>query len=211
MFTGIVAELGRVERIEPGSVSARLIVAGDILADVTPGESVAVNGVCLTAVRAESRRMTADVMAETLNRSTLGSLVTGAEVNLERPVTPASLLGGHVVQGHVDGVGTVVDRLPGEGFEVVTIDVSPGLTRYVVEKGSIALDGVSLTVTEVADQRITVGLIPETLRRTTLGRRAVGDRVNVEVDVLAKYVERLLANDSERLPAAGATDGGVSR
>lgn len=205
MFTGIVAELGRVEECRPGADSVRLTVSGRLLAGVTDGESVAVNGVCLTAVDPAGERMGADVMAETLHRSALADLRPGDRVNLERPVTPTTLLGGHVVQGHVDGVGTIVDRRPGDGWEWVRIATPAGLDRYVVEKGSVAVDGVSLTVTTVDADGFEVSLIPETLRRTTLGLRGVGDRVNLEVDVLAKYVEKLL--DARAGTGAGARRG----
>lgn len=193
MFTGIVADLGTVEQVDRRPEAARLTIVGDLLTGVAPGDSVAVNGVCLTAVEVGAARMTTDVMAETLDRSALADLAPGDRVNLELPVTPTSLLGGHMVQGHVDGVGTVVARRPGDGWELVEVAVPDTLTRYVVEKGSISLDGISLTVVSITPDRLSVSLIPETLRRTTLGFRAVGDRVNLEVDVLAKYVEKLLA------------------
>jgi riboflavin synthase len=151
-----------------------------------------VNGVCLTATRIDGATIAADVMAETLQRSALDGLAAGDPVNLERPVTPTTLLGGHIVQGHVDGVGTVRERRPGDGWEIVQIETPPGLLRYVVEKGSVTVDGVSLTVVEVTDTGFSVSLIPETLRRTTLGARPPGSRVNLEVDVIAKYVEKLL-------------------
>jgi len=193
VFTGIVADLGTVEQVDRRPEAARLTIVGDLLTGVAPGDSVAVNGVCLTAVEVGAARMTTDVMAETLDRSALADLAPGDRVNLELPVTPTSLLGGHMVQGHVDGVGTVVARRPGDGWELVEVAVPDTLTRYVVEKGSISLDGISLTVVSITPDRLSVSLIPETLRRTTLGFRAVGDRVNLEVDVLAKYVEKLLA------------------
>jgi len=193
MFTGIVAELGTVAALDRRPEAARLTLAGELISGVTAGDSVAVNGVCLTAVTVDGDRMTTDVMAETLDRSALADLRAGDRVNLELPVTPESLLGGHVVQGHVDGVGTVLGRRPGDGWELVEIALPETLARYVVEKGSITLDGVSLTVVAIGPDRLSVSLIPETLRRTTLGTRQVGDRVNIEVDVLAKYVEKLLA------------------
>lgn len=194
MFTGIVAELGRVVAVHRGADAVVLSFAGELLRGVAPGESVAVNGVCLSATAVDGNSVTADVMAETLERSTLGGLAAGDQVNLERPVTPTTLLGGHVVQGHVDGVGTVRDRRPGEGWEIVEVVTPPGLTRYVVEKGSVTVDGVSLTAVAVGDDWFTVSLIPDTLRRTTLGRRPVGSRVNLEVDVMAKYVEKLVSS-----------------
>jgi riboflavin synthase len=193
MFTGIVEELGVVRRVESLADAARLSVEGNILVDLELGESVAVNGVCLTVAEIATTGFTADVMQETLRRTTLGGLGEGDPVNLERAVTPSSRLGGHIVQGHVDGVGTVVDRRPGEHWDEVDIAVPESLTAYLVEKGSVTFDGVSLTVAGISGTTVTVSLIPETLARTTLGRRAVGENVNVEVDVLAKYVERLLA------------------
>jgi riboflavin synthase len=207
MFTGIVEELGEVVRLDPGADSARITVRGPVVtSDAVPGASIAVNGVCLTVVELSTAEgsFTADVMAETLSRSSLAGAVPGARVNLERPVPAGGRLGGHVVQGHVDGTGVVVERVPGERWELVRFTVPAALARYVVEKGSIAVDGVSLTVVSVEDRRddgpdgagtaavVTVSLIPETLQRTTLGSREPGDTVNLEVDVLAKYVERLV-------------------
>jgi riboflavin synthase len=193
MFTGIVEELGRVAAIEETSDAARLRVVGAGLDDLKSGDSVAVNGVCLTAADLHDDGFTADVMRETLLRSTLGALASGDPVNLERAVTPTTRLGGHLVQGHVDGVATVTARRPAEHWEEVDLALPETLSSYVVEKGSITLDGVSLTVAAIAGDTVTVSLIPETLRRTTLGSRAVGDQVNVEVDILAKYVEKLLS------------------
>ncbi|MDQ1695015.1 MAG: riboflavin synthase [Frankiaceae bacterium] len=198
MFTGIVETLGQVVTIVPGEKSARLTVQGSVVPGSNRGDSICVNGVCLTAVDVDGDLFSSDVMAETLRASALGSLQPGDPVNLERAATASSRLGGHVVQGHVDGVGTVLRREPGDGWEVVVIEIPSDLMRYVVAKGSIALDGVSLTVASLDDVSIAVSLIPETLRRTTLGSRAVGDRVNVEVDVLAKHVERLLASRLEQ-------------
>ncbi len=194
MFTGIVETLGTVIAVDELTAAARLTIRSTGLDDVRPGDSVAVNGVCLTAVTNDPALFTADVMNETLTRSTLGSLHPGEPVNLERAVTPTTRLGGHIVQGHVDGVGIVRARRSSERWDLVDIELPVELTKYVVEKGSIALDGVSLTVAAVEGSTIRVSLIPETLARTTLGTRAVGDGVNVEVDVLAKYVERLLAD-----------------
>ena len=197
MFTGIVEELGTVLSREDGLDSARVTVRGPLVTrDAGPGASIAVNGVCLTVVTLDGDTFTADVMAETLRRSSLADTAAGATVNLERPVQAGGRLGGHVVQGHVDGTGTVVERVPGDNWELVRIALPADLSRYVVAKGSIALDGVSLTVAELLDApdgstTVTVSLIPETLARTTLGRRGPGEIVNVEVDVLAKYVERI--------------------
>lgn len=202
MFTGIVEELGRVVALEPGADSARLTVAGPVVTtDAEHGASIAVNGVCLTVVDRQQDRFTVDVMAETLHRSSLGALVTGDRVNLERAMAASARFGGHIVQGHVDGTGTILQRTPGDRWEVVRIALPADLARYVVEKGSIAVDGVSLTVTAVDDESFSVSLIPTTLELTTLGHKGVGQPVNLEVDVLAKYVETLLAT----------TAGGMTR
>ena len=201
MFTGIVEELGTlVERTDGDDSAVLRIRARTTLEGVALGDSIAVNGVCLTVTGVEPAAggesvWTTDVMAETLRRSSLGATAEGEPVNLERAVTAATRLGGHIVQGHVDGVGTVVSRTPGDQWEVVRIAVPAELARYVVEKGSITVDGVSLTVSALADSPepwFEVSLIPTTLRATTLGTRRPGDRVNLEVDVIAKYVERLL-------------------
>jgi riboflavin synthase len=194
VFTGIVEELGRVAAIDHGAQSARLTVQGPVVVDgARAGDSIAVNGVCLTVVEVAGDAFTADVMQETLDRTALGRCERGSPVNLERAVTPQTRLGGHLVQGHVDGTGRVTAREPGDRWEVVRVSLPEPLRRYVAEKGSIAVDGVSLTVVSVDDDAFTVSLIPETLARTTLGTRRVGDEVNLEVDVVAKYVERLLA------------------
>jgi riboflavin synthase len=194
MFTGIVEEVGEVVALARGSDSARLTLRGPtVTSDAVRGVSIAVNGVCLTVVDTADGSFTVDVMRETLDRSTLADLGVGGAVNLERAVRPSGRLGGHIVQGHVDGVGTVLSRAPGDRWEVVRIGLDAALARYVVEKGSVAVDGVSLTVTAVGDHWFEVCLIPTTLSSTTLGRRAVGDLVNLEADVIAKYVERLLA------------------
>jgi riboflavin synthase len=192
MFTGIVEALGVVAAIDEQVDAVRLTLRGKVLHDLSGGESIAVNGVCLTVADIHSSGFTADVMRETLRRTTLGGLSTGDEVNLERSVTPTTRLGGHIVQGHVDGVAHVVATRPSEHWREVDLEVPADLLRYVVEKGSIALDGVSLTVASVEGSVVCVSLIPETLARTTFGGREVGGSVNVEVDVLAKYVERLL-------------------
>jgi riboflavin synthase len=204
VFTGIVEEVGTVVVREDRSDSAVLrIRAQRVLEDVALGDSISVNGVCLTVVDVTDGVWSTDVMAETLRRSSLGEAEPGSGVNLERAVTPATRLGGHVVQGHVDGVGEVWSRTPGDAWEVVRIGVPPELARYVVEKGSVAVDGVSLTVSAVSAPAegapwFEVSLIPTTLRETTLGTRAPGDPVNLEVDVIAKYVERLLASGARR-------------
>ncbi|GAA0626187.1 riboflavin synthase [Sporichthya brevicatena] len=197
MFTGIVEELGEVLGLENLSEdAARLTLRGPLVCgDARHGDSIAVNGVCLTVVDVVDGAFTADVMKETLDRSALGGLGPGSPVNLERAVTMATRLGGHLVQGHVDGVGQVLSRTPAEHWELVEISLPAALERYVVEKGSIAVDGVSLTVAALGPGSFTVSLIPTTLGATTLGRRAPGDQVNLEVDVLAKHVERLLHLD----------------
>jgi riboflavin synthase len=199
MFTGIVEELGTVEALERQSDAVRLTVrAASVLEDVGLGDSIAVNGVCLTVVSTGSTdgvaadTWTADVMAETLAKTGLGSLTRGDRVNLERAVTAGTRLGGHLVQGHVDAVGHVVRRDPGEHWDVVTLSMPAELAPYLVDKGSITVDGVSLTVVEAGEESFTVSLIPETLRRTTLGFRVPGDVVNLEVDVIGKYVARQL-------------------
>lgn len=193
MFTGIVEELGAVAGIEDQGDAVRLtITAETVLADAELGASIAVNGCCLTVATLGEKEWTADVMLETLKRTSLHALSVGDQVNLERAVTPTTRLGGHIVQGHVDGVGRVVSREPSEHWEVVTISLEPELARYVVEKGSIAVDGISLTVVSVTEDSFTVSLIPETLARTSLGFRAVGDEVNLETDIIAKHVEKLL-------------------
>lgn len=192
MFTGIIETLGTVTDVDMGADHSRLTVQGAVTEGTAVGDSISVNGVCLTATRIDDGRFTADVMAETLRRSTLGELQPGDAVNLERAATATTRLGGHLVQGHVDGVGQLTGRAPAGAFDEVTIALPGDLVHYVVEKGSIAIDGISLTVAGVTGGDITIGLIPETLQRTTLGRRSVGDKVNIEVDVIAKYVERLL-------------------
>jgi riboflavin synthase len=194
MFTGIVEELGEVAGLTDLGDSVRLTLRGPTVVDgVRHGDSIAVNGVCLTVVDADEQTFTADVMRETLDRSSLGALTAGAPVNLERPMRLDGRLGGHLVQGHVDGTGVIEERSPSEHWDVVRISLPADLERYVVHKGSITVDGVSLTVAAVAPGSFSVSLIPTTLDLTTLGRKQVGDPVNLEVDVVAKYVERLLA------------------
>lgn len=193
MFTGLVAGVGTVEELTRSDGAARLALAAEPVRDaIAPGASIAVDGCCLTVAEPTARGFVADLMPETLTRTTLGTLAAGAPVNLEAALRVDGRLGGHVVQGHVDGVGRIVTRTPGPRWDDVTIALDPDLLRYVAEKGSVCVSGVSLTVTAVTDEAFGVSLIPTTLAETTLGRLAVGDRVNVEVDVLAKYVERLL-------------------
>jgi riboflavin synthase len=204
MFTGIVAELGEVAGIERRGDAARLTIRGST-EGVIAGESIAVNGVCLTVTGILDDTFTADVMGETLDRSGLGALTAGAPVNLERSVTLADRLGGHLVQGHVDATGTIISRSPAEHWDQVRISLPASISRYVVHKGSIAVDGISLTVsalgppgagTQGEDSWFEVCLIPETLKRTTMGTRQPGEVVNLEVDVIAKYVERLLNGEA---------------
>jgi riboflavin synthase len=209
MFTGIVEELGELVRLERTVATVR---GPRVAVGSRPGDSVAVNGVCLTVVESTGDCFSVDVMQETFDRSSLGTLAPGDPVNLEQAATVTSRLGGHLVQGHVDGVGTILSRTPGEApaksvasaaappfapapdkaGETVRVALPPGLARYVVEKGSIAVDGVSLTVVEVTGEWFEVGLIPTTLALTTLGRKGVGELVNLEVDIIAKYVEKLV-------------------
>jgi riboflavin synthase len=193
MFTGLVAGTGAVESLERADDGLRLRVRTDLAGELRPGDSVAVNGVCLTAVDADAAGFSAEVTAETLRRSSLGPLTVGDQVNLELPLRAGDRLGGHMVQGHVDGTGRI-DAVREDGFaRVVRIGAPPAVLRYVVEKGSIAVDGVSLTVSSVDRDGFEVSLIPETLERTNLGSVAPGRVVNLEVDVVAKYVEKLHA------------------
>ena len=208
MFTGIVEELGRVVRLETAEDCARLTVeAPTVTQDASLGDSISVNGCCLTVAAVHGSTFTADLMAETLTRTTLGSRAPGDPVNLERALRATDRLGGHIVQGHVDATAEVLDRSHGEHWDLLRVGLPQEIARYVAIKGSVALDGVSLTVVDVEDAQhdapdasptpgagasLSVGLIPETLRRTTLGTRRPGERVNLEVDVMAKYAERLL-------------------
>jgi len=193
MFTGIVEELGTVESLEDQGDAVRLTVRGPLVTgDAGLGDSISVNGCCLTVATRDEGTFTADVMQETLTKTSLGALEPGTQVNLERAVTPTTRLGGHIVQGHVDGTGTVLRRTPSEHWELVEIALPPDLERYLVPKGSITVDGISLTVVEVLPESFTVSLIPETLARTTLGFKQPGDVVNLEVDVIAKYVEKMV-------------------
>jgi riboflavin synthase len=199
MFTGIVEELGVVEGVEQQTDAVRLAVrAPHVTVDARLGDSIAVEGVCLTVAEKDGETFTADVMRETLDKTSLGGLAPGARVNLERAVTPQGRLGGHIVQGHVDTPAEILDRTPSEHWDLVRISLPTEVDRYVVPKGSIAVDGISLTVVDVGVPTgstagwFTVSLIPETLARTTLGGKQPGDRVNLEVDVIAKYVEKLV-------------------
>jgi riboflavin synthase len=192
VFTGLVQGVGRILALERTEDGARVRIETPLVAELHAGDSISVNGVCLSAAALENGSFTADAMNETLSRTSLGGLRAGAEVNLELPLRAGDRLGGHVVQGHVDGVG-VIDDVVEDGFaRRIRIDAPPAVLRYVIEKGSIAVDGVSLTVAGLDDRSFTVSLIPETLQRTNLGHAGRGDTVNLEVDVLAKYVERLM-------------------
>jgi riboflavin synthase len=202
VFTGIVEELGEVVGVERAGDSARLMVRGQLVtSDASDGDSIAINGVCLTVTQARDGVFSADVMGETLSRSGLGALTPGTAVNLERPLRPDSRLGGHIVQGHVDGTGTVLARRRAANWEAVRISIPPSLARYLVEKGSVAVDGISLTVSALGETAgehwFEVSLIPATLERTTLGSKQAGAVVNIEVDMIAKYVERLLAGRTQ--------------
>ncbi|HEV3072284.1 MAG TPA: riboflavin synthase [Solirubrobacteraceae bacterium] len=192
MFTGLIADLGRVEKLERDADGATITIATQLAGEVGEGDSVAVNGVCLTATQVGGERFRAQAMTETLRRSSLGELQVGAPVNLELALRADGRLGGHIVQGHVDGTGMIA-AIREEGFaRVLDIDVDRSMTRYLVEKGSIGVDGVSLTISALRESGFLVSLIPETLERTNLGRVEVGTRVNLEVDILAKHVERLM-------------------
>jgi len=197
MFTGIIEELGVVSGIEPLHEAVRLSIQGpEVTVGSRAGDSIAVNGVCLTVVTNQRGVFTADVMLQTLANTALGGLQRGSQVNLERAVTPATRLGGHIVQGHVDGTAEILSRTPSEHWELVTISLPATLEKYLVHKGSITVDGISLTVADLRTEPVpsfTVSLIPETLARTTLGFKQPGDSVNLEVDVIAKYVEKMVS------------------
>jgi len=193
MFTGIVEERGRISTVGPLGDSVHVVIAAaEVLEGTRSGESIAVNGVCLTVVDCDAHSFSADVMQETLDRSSLGAATTGVNVNLERAARLDSRIGGHLVQGHVDGTGSVLAIEPSDHWTVMRFSLPQEIARYVVEKGSITVDGVSLTVVEAQRDWFSVSLIPTTLQVTTLGDRKVGDRVNLEVDAIAKYVERLM-------------------
>ena len=193
MFTGIVEELGRVKAIERQADALRLTIEGPlVVSDANRGDSIAVCGTCLTVVEHDATSFTADVMQETLNLTSLAGIKVGDPVNLERAMTAATRFGGHVVQGHVDGLGEIISRTPSENWELLQVRIPKQLMKYIVLKGSITIDGVSLTVNEVGEDFIGLSLIPETLALTTLGTKQPGDKVNVEADVMAKHIERLL-------------------
>jgi riboflavin synthase len=198
VFTGLIADVGTVERLQAGPEGARLRIRTSLAGELGAGDSVAVNGACLTAAAVNDGSFEADVMNETLERTSLGGLDPGDRVNLEPPVRPSDRLGGHLVQGHVDGTGGVAASVPDGFARRLSVEASPELLRYVVERGSVAVDGVSLTVASLTESGFEVSLVPETLERTTLGEAEPGTVVNLELDVVARYVERLLSGFGER-------------
>ena len=199
MFTGLVEELGKVVSLEKLNDSVRLEVSGALVReDLKQGDSISVNGVCLTAAELTETGFIADVMQETLNRSSLAEVKAGDELNLERAMSGNGRFGGHVVQGHVDGIAKIVSREPSANWEIVKVRIPKDLTKYIVMKGSITLDGISLTVNDIQEDIVSLSLIPETLRLTTLGKKQVGDSLNVEADILAKHIEKLLEARSQK-------------
>ena len=199
MFTGIVEELGTISGVKDLGDSIRLQVSGELVrSDLAQGESISVNGACLTAAELTEDGFVADVMLETLNRTSLRGIAVGDKVNLERAMSGAGRFGGHVVQGHVDGVGEIISREPSDNWEVVKVRIPSELAKYVVHKGSITFDGVSLTVNDISDDVVSLSLIPETLRLTTLGQKGVGAKLNVEADILAKHIEKLIEARSQK-------------
>ena len=207
MFTGIIQAIGSIDRIEPRGTDMRLRIAtGKLPMDqVALGDSIAVNGVCLTAVEFDDRSFAADVSRESLSRTTLGELSVGSPVNLELALLPTTRLGGHLVSGHVDGVGRILERTDDGRSWRFTLEAPEGLARYIAEKGSICINGISLTVNTVSGARFSVNIVPHTLQETTLGTSQAGDRVNLEVDLIARYLERLLLGEKAALPTSGVT------
>ena len=199
MFTGIVEELGTISGVETLNDSIRMRVTGKLVrSDLSQGDSVSVNGTCLTAAELTEDGFVADVMLETLNRTSLSGIAEGDKVNLERAMSGAGRFGGHVVQGHVDGVAEIISREPSANWEVVKVRIPSDLTKYVVHKGSITFDGISLTVNDISGDIVSLSLIPETLRLTTLGQKGVGAKLNVEADILAKHIEKLIEARSQK-------------
>jgi riboflavin synthase len=199
MFTGIVEELGTISGVETLNDSIRMRVSGKLVrSDLSQGDSVSVSGTCLTAAELTEDGFIADVMLETLNRTSLSGIAEGDKVNLERAMSGAGRFGGHVVQGHVDGVAEIISREPSANWEVVKVRIPSDLTKYVFHKGSITFDGVSLTVNEISGDVVSLSLIPETLRLTTLGQKGVGAKLNVEADILAKHIEKLIEARSQK-------------
>jgi len=211
MFTGIVTELGEVEALEAGDQGARLRVRAQLASELAPGDSISVNGACLTASATANGSFEADVMPQTLDLTTLGALEPSAKVNLELPLRPTDRLGGHVVQGHVDGTGTVASLDPEGIARRLRVELPEELHAYVVERGSIAIEGVSLTVAALGEDWVEVALIPETLERTTLGSVAPGDRLNVECDLLARYVRRMLGEGAPQMRGGSEKEPPVSQ
>ena len=209
MFTGLVQGVGEVISITKGKDSALITFASDLAGDLAVGDSISINGVCLTATEIKGNTFTADVMVQTLKLTTLGNLVSGSKVNTELATRADARLGGHIVQGHVDGVAKVITSEPGDKWQRFVVQIPESLRRYVVNQGSICVDGVSLTVGEIEDStsQVTLWLIPETLAKTTLGLREAGDLVNIEVDVLAKYVERLV--QAQKLSPISNNESGI--
>lgn len=204
MFTGLVEEIGTIAALTPQGDALRLTITADtVLSDAALGDSIAVNGVCLTVAERDGASFTADVMQESLDRTGLGQLDVGSRVNLERALAAGQRLGGHIMQGHVDGTAELLRRTSSENWDVLRFSLPAAITRYVVEKGSIAVNGTSLTVSAVGDDWFEVSLIPTTLTATTHGELAEGETVNLEVDVIAKYVERMLSHGNGTPPAAG--------
>ena len=199
MFTGIVEELGTISGVETLNDSIRIRVSGKLVrSDLSQGDSVSVNGTCLTAAELTEDGFVADVMLETLNKTSLSGITEGDKVNLERAMSGAGRFGGHVVQGHVDGVAEIISREPSANWEVVKVRIPSDLTKYVVHKGSITFDGISLTVNDISGDVVSLSLIPETLRLTTLGQKGVGAKLNVEADILAKHIEKLIEARSQK-------------
>ena len=212
MFTGIVEELGAIRDLRRGAASAALSIgASQVLSDLNIGDSVAVNGVCLTATAVDAGGFTADVMHETLKRTNLGALVPGSPVNLERAMAAGGRFGGHIVSGHIDGVGTITRTRRDDNAVWYTVSAPKPLLRYLVEKGSVAIDGVSLTVAAVTGEDFSVSLIPHTAKLTLLGRKGPGETVNLECDVIGKYVEKLLGLAPDSPPAPPGAGGGLTR
>jgi riboflavin synthase len=207
MFTGIIQAIGKIERLEPRGGDMRIRIAtGKLPIDQAAiGDSIAVNGVCLTAVEIDARSFSADVSRESLSRTTLGQLGPGSPVNLEMALLPTTRLGGHLVSGHVDGVGHILERVDDGRSWRFTLEAPQELARYIAEKGSICINGISLTVNSVSDAQFTVNIVPHTLQETTLGTSSQGDAVNLEVDLIARYLERLLLGEKAGIPASGVT------
>lgn len=206
MFTGIIEEIGNITAIRKGTHSSHLTIEADLVLEGTKiGDSIAVNGVCLTVTSMSGKNFTADVMHETLDRSTMAKLTHGSPVNLERAMPMGGRFGGHIVSGHIDGVGQIRSILRDDNATVYTIEANPSILRYIIRKGSITIDGISLTVKDVTDRDFSVSIIPHTKMQTTLSRRQIGDNVNIENDCIGKYIEKLMA------PTSDQTSGGLSR